>query len=510
MRLIATMIVMLAAVGCRGEEPLGPNQEAADTTQIVVDNGVSYQTVAGFGGTTLLLTSRGVDNLGPYRNAAIQRTVADVGISLGSLQVGVVEAPATATDRVLQRGNDNADPMVANPAGFNFADLDFLRDKFLVPAAAYGYSDLTLGPLLDYRVPLSWLKDVRPIDYSRYLDEAAENVLAVVRYWRTTNGVTPSLIQLFNEPTTGNTEIGSTSLQEIVDLVKRIGARLQAEGFGQVKFLVPNEETIPRSIQVAQALLNDPAARPYVGVIGFHAYPVGSVYSSVRRVLETSGQGAPDNSTRQELEQLRALGQQFGVPVWFTEVTEGVGITDFPFDAIENVIARAIHIHDTFRYAGASAFFGMNTIWDSRSHAEHFAGRGIPFLTEQSGMVLVDVDEGRILTTGMAYAVGHYARWIRRGAIRIEATSDRARVIVSAFRDPPRGRLVVVTVNNEAVSQLLRIQVQGAAAQAPISGEVSYQTTRWEPFTGVAPTREGEIQYVAPARSVVTIAIPIE
>src|SRR5262249_10454360 len=154
-------------------------------------------------------------HLGSFRNAAIQRAFGDIGVSLGLLNIGVVETPANAADRFGQRANDNGDPFVVDPAGFNFTDSDLLRTKVLTPAAAYGFDDLTLGPFLNVRYTLDWLQPIRGADYSRYLDEAAENVLAVLQHWRDAYGLTPQLIQLFNEPTSGNTELASGSTQEV-------------------------------------------------------------------------------------------------------------------------------------------------------------------------------------------------------------------------------------------------------------------------------------------------------
>ena len=76
-------------------------------------------------------------------------------------------------------------------------------------------------------------------------------------------------------------------------------------------------------------------------------------------------------------------------------------------------------------YADASAYYAMNAIWDLASHRDHFKGRGgdqpDALFTEQDTVVLVDNDKQAVHITGMGYAIGHYARWIRRGAVRIEA-----------------------------------------------------------------------------------------
>lgn len=515
-----TGLVLMAALACGGSDigappsppppppPPPPPLSAADTTGIAIDNATSYQTVDGFGGTMLPLVFPNGDHLGSYRAAAIRAAFDSIGISLGMLYVGIVETPANATDLWTQRGNDNADPLTFNPAGFNFTGSDILRERVLSPASAYGYTGLELGPLVSLRGALDWLQPIRGIDYPRYLDEVAEHVLAIMQHWRDVYGLTPRLIHLFNEPTSGNIELATSSVQEVVDIVKRVGDRLRSAGFASVKFVVPNEETIGRSLEVARAILVDPAARPYVGVIGFHAYPYGSVYSSPRRILETSGRGTPDAEGRGQLEQLKELSQKYGLPVWMTEISEGPGNADYPFDAIENVLARAIHIHDNFEYAGAAGYFGMHTFWDSQTHSEHF-GRNVPFLSDANSIIQVNVSTGRIYVSGMAFAIAHYARWVKPGTVRIAASSAKPRVLVTAFRDQANGRIIVVAVNNEAAEQLLRITLNGASARAAVTGAVSSGTLRLETVPPFSPTATGEVKFVAPARSVVTLAIPI-
>jgi O-glycosyl hydrolase len=512
--LLGVILATFLFASCRAADAVVQQQQpppppvSDSTVTVSVDNSVAYQVVDGFGGNTLSLTYPNGDHLGVYRPAAIRAAFGSVGITHGLLNIGVVEAPANATDPYGQRANDNADPLVINPAGFNFTGSDNLRQGILAPASAFGYATAELGPLINVTNTLDWLKPIRDVDYRRYLDEVAEHVLAIMQQWRDAYGVTPRLLHLFNEPTSGNTELQSSSVQEVVDIVKNVGARLRGAGFADVKFIVPNEETISRSIEVASAILADPAARPYVGVIGFHPYPYGSVYSSPKRILETSGAGAPDATTRAQLAQLKALGLQYGVPIWMTEVTEGPGNNDFSFDAIENVLARAIHIHDNFEFGGASAFFGMNTLWDSQTHAEHFASRGIPFLSEQSGMVLVDVGSGEIRITGMGYAVGHYARWLKPLAVRIGATSTNARMLVTVFRDVASKRIIVVVVNTQASSQPFRIVLAGASVSGDVSGESSYAAVRWQVIPAFRATGNGNVEFTAPARSVVSLALP--
>jgi O-glycosyl hydrolase len=504
--LLPSLALALLLAACGSADIAGPR--ATDTT-ITVHAASRGQVIDGFGGTTLTLVYGGDDYLGGLRPAALEAAYGQVRLSRGLMNLGPVEAPADALGHWVQRRNDNLDPFSIDPAGFNFTGSARLRDRILVPAAVHGFTGLELGALLNLRGALDWLRPIRTADYNRYLDEAAEHVLAVMQHWQGAWGTTPPLLYLFNEPTSGNVELVTNSTQEVVDLVKRVGQRLRAGGFPETRFIVPNEESMARSLAVAQALLMDPEAREFVGAIGFHQYPYGSAYASPRRILASSGAGIPDPAALAELEQLRALGARYGVPLWMTEVSEGPGNSDFPFDAMESVLARTIHIHDLFRHGGVSAYFGMLTLWDSRSHAEHFPGGRVPFLTEQSGVVLVDLEANRVRITGMGYAIGHFARWLGPGARWVESSSSDPRVLVSAFDDTGRNRLVLVVANAAATSRLLRINLDGAVAAGAIIGERSSGSARWQVVEGTAPRVDGTLDISLSARSVISLAIPL-
>jgi hypothetical protein len=65
-------------------------------------------------------------------------------------------------------------------------------------------------------------------------------------------------------------------------------------------------------------------------------------------------------------------------------------------------------------------------------------------------------------------------------------------------------------VNNETTPQNLRIKLVGATASGMVTGEASYESVRWQAIPDFATTAPDEVQYLAPARSVVTLAIPVQ
>lgn len=506
---LLSAFLAFGTLACAGADPADPHAGPRSPSEIIltIDRSKPLGIVDGFGATTRSLVYGSEDYLGAVRQRAIEAVFDSVGLSLGFMPPGLLEAPRHLSDPWSQRGNDNGDPRRMEPNGFNFLASDQMVQKILQPARGVGFAGLTLGPLLDLRSRQAWLRDIRAADYDLYLEEAAENVEAVVRHWTEAYGERPERVYLFNEPTSGNMELGTTSIQEVVDLVRVVGERLEGAGFGDIGFIVPNEETMARSKLVAEAILADSRARRHVAAIGYHPYPYGSAYSSPKRILDESGRGNPNAQATMEMQALRELGERYGVPVWMTEVSEGPGRADFPPGSIENVLARAIHIHDTFRYAGASAFFGMMALWDSRSHDEHFPGGNVPFLTEQSTAVLVDTDSEEVTITAMGRAIGHYARWIGPGARRLDvAAPEEPGLLVTAFETDDDGGLVLVVVNAGDAPRRLRFQLAGGTRAGSVRGEISHSGAMWAPLTPFPADPEGAVLYEAPGRSVTTLA----
>lgn len=469
---------------------------AADVT-VTIDNDRPHQTMQGFGATTLSLVFNATDNVPPaLRTQAIDALYHQVKLTMGNLEVEPFESPASD---VYAPANDDADP--ATFGAFNWIQSDNMMQKVVTPGAAFGFDQYWLGPVISTGFAMSWAPALRSANYQRYLDELAEHVAAVAIHWRDSYGVTPAYMQLFNEPLSGNGELVGGSVAEIVDIIKRCGARLRAEGFATMKFVVTAEETEAISLRDAQAILADPDARAYVGAIAYHPYPYGSTYASVPNILATSGSGVPDAAKVTVRNQLRDLGAQYGIPTMMVEVSHA----EVPFDSFDGVRGRAIQIHDELVYADAAAFFGMNAMWDSTTHAQHYEGRPDPgFYSETDTVVLIDNAMNKVVISPMGRAIGHYARWIERGAVRVEASTDDPLVQVTAFRED--GRLVLVAINNANAPRTLAVSARNAPMLAGmLSGERSTSSTDvWTPFSGTTTSAGWTVEL--PAHSVTSMA----
>jgi O-glycosyl hydrolase len=222
----------------------------------------------------------------------------------------------------------------------------------------------------------------------------------------------------------------------------------------------------------------------------------------MENILAGPGMGRPDANAVADRRALRDLGRQYNVPVWMTEVSHG-GLDPRSMDALR---ARAIEIHDELAYADASAFFAMHAIWDSKSNTEHF-GAARSLLKEEDTVVLIDIGTSSVLITGTGYAIGHYARWVQRGALRVESVSDDSLVMVSAFTDKKRGKASFVIINNADTAKTVRVHVSGLAFTGPLEGEQSEGDVRWKAL-GAVPTTEAtgdEFAVTVPAKSVTSL-----
>lgn len=463
---------------------LNSSQSDKDVS-IVVDGKIRYQTIEGFGATTLALGYGGadaagydgMDNLTPdLRMRAIEALYGQVKLTMGNL------------DFHLTHANENK---------FDFRDVSLMWEKVVKLGNKYGFDNYSLSPKIDFRY-MPWLADLRSSDYEAYLEACAAHVVAVSLEWKRLTGSVPPTLFLFNEPLSGNGELKGGNEQEIVDITKRCGMRLRQAGL-EAKFVLPNEETEEKTLSTAKFVLADAQARQYVAAIGYHPYPYGSAYAFIPNILATSGSGNPVHSRIAIRQKLRDLGRKYNIPVWMTEVSHG-GV---PLESMDALRGRAIHIHDELLYAEASAYFGMNAMWDSKTHQEHTKGTR-PLDSETDTVVLVDNKASKISITGLGYAIGHYARWVERGAQRIEAAGNDPLVLVTAFADDKSRRVTLVVINNTDASRRVNFAMSNLPNLKKLNVEQSSGMERWQKLSSVAVVSNKAI-LMLPSQSVTTL-----
>ena len=127
--------------------------------------------------------------------------------------------------------------------------------------------------------------------------------------------------------------------------------------------------------------------------------------------------------------------------------------------------------------------------------------------------MIVDQNDNYLLLgsiSGTGYAIGHYARWVKRGAVRIESETSDPLVLASAFRDDTQKKIIVVLINNhrEQVSISLSNASPGVFGRT-IGGEQSCADGYWLPLPPTDTRDDGSVGIVVPARSVTSLSIAL-
>jgi O-glycosyl hydrolase len=483
----------------QAEEPSVTQSPAADAlaVRVQIDLNREHQRIEGFGATVRSAVHDGRDVLGPeLRARALEALHSEVRLSVGNLDVALLESPGTYAER----RNDNDDPKSINWSGFQTAGADAMKRFVLDQPEAAAFRGYFLAQRINTRWASPWLAELRSRNYGRYIDEAVEQIVAGQTYWRDKHGVAPRFHQLFNEPLTGNRELAGGDRVDLADIVKKAGQRLRQLGFADVRFVVANESDVLNAFRSAEAILSDRGARQFVGAIGYHPYGNDGIWSA--RLLDVASRGEPDPKAIESRTRLRELGARYGVQLWMCETSSNGAGLNFPMFR-----ARAIHIRHELVYANASVYQGMNSIWDLESHLEHF--RKADGFTSDGNIVQVDQQKKTVKIGSIGYAMGHYARWLTPGAaVRIESSTSDPLVMAAAFRDHGGKRLVTVLMNNANAPRTVALDAGDARVSGPMTGEQSTENAYWSPLGPVPLTGEPP-RVVLPPLSVTTVAIPL-
>jgi hypothetical protein len=422
-------------------------------------------------------------------------------------------------------------------------------------AKQLGFTDYYLAvgfPNLKYENP--WLAAIRDSgNLTDYRNKVARQVLAYVVWYQNMYGETPALLQfgdeawsglqtLFTQASTDTYPLGPypyVGMQEMLDLIYTSGARLQANVGSLLtlmppQFIVGREETVTHSYEMASAALTGAptgqapgAAAPFVGAIAYGEYPYDSEFSGLVHLLAdavgTNGVGTPGAPSNVEIAvraQLRDLANAYNLPVILGEVSHGTGATygsSLDGDSIDALRGRAIDIHYNLIYANISAFILQGVYYDTVLEQGH-TGQFLSLAQLRSWMgpdfaVLGDPNAnggaGQFDITTGGYAVGHYARWVKKGDVRVDATSSDPLVMVTAFTSAARGTLSLVLINNATQPRTVTVSLSGNQFNGNLSGEQSTSGSYWAPLPSIGPSDANDLTITLPALSVTSLSGPI-
>jgi O-glycosyl hydrolase len=347
---------------------------------ITIDPTKRFQTMQGFGASMRLFDDpRTTNTLDPAtrRGTAVPSAITQGTIlstlytDLGLTRVRFLPSEAAG----IEPANDNADPLVTDPAKFDFSwtkgdgQLDLMPGLVLRGVDTWFASPLSLE---------TWMSSSNPAEY-------AEWAMAMLRHWKD-RGYEMPYFALENEP--GSAAGGALSATYLRDAIKLLGARMKAEGM-KTKLVVPDDASPQEAYARLQVILADADARQYVGAIAYHLYARG-------------GEA-----------QIKQIGEQYGIPIWMTDYS-------LPDD---DSFAWALALHDLIADDGVSA---IDYKWA-------FLGEHAP-----SQLVRLKTSNGSYVSftpTTQYFIMGQYSRYVRPGAVRVSASSDDPNVKVTAYVD---------------------------------------------------------------------------
>ncbi|HEX6941784.1 MAG TPA: Ig-like domain-containing protein [Gemmatimonadaceae bacterium] len=425
---------------------------------LMVYPNLQYQTMIGWQGTVFIgQTECNRTAFQNYHAQVIQRLVNELGINSVRMEVrSGHENPVDHFSRFVTSNvtsdwfpyryesiNDNSDPRVANPAGFQFAELSYDADSVVQPLRAAlqqrGERLYVTLTYVDFKA-YPWEQSSNPEEY-------AELILAAFKHLQARNGWVPDAVEVILEP--DNTT--NWTPEVIARALVAAGDRLKAAGF-RPAFIAPGTTSMSAAPEFFDRMMSVPRVLEYLTDISYHRY----------RGVSASALAA-----------IAARAKQYGIR---TAMLEHIG-------------ADYHTLHEDIRD-------GQNSTWQQYVLAGCFPGDngGKYYVIDTSN------PQAPVVTMGQrARFFRQYFLYVREGAVRIGATSTDARFDPLAFRNA-NGKLVVVS----KVSSTASILVGGLA---PGTYGITYAagTESVVPLPDAVVSQSGTLQLQMPTAGVITV-----
>jgi O-glycosyl hydrolase len=236
-----------------------------------------------------------------------------------------------------------------------------------------------------------------------HYDEFAEYLVMYVKTLKQKTGVDLYGISIQNEPYFANPfESNVVMPEEYADILKVVGSRFKAEGL-PTKFFGPEhmaEWSWGWQQKYVNETLGDPEVKPFLDIYAVHGY--------------VDGVAADYGSAEGWTSLYNNITVAHGKPLWMTE-TSDYDITGFP---LAMSMSKSLYLALKFGKISAWVYWAMH---DS---------------------VIKDNS-----LTPLGYAFKNYYRYVRPGAIVIDAISSDSDVLVLGFKHPVTNDVSIVLIN---------------------------------------------------------------
>jgi O-glycosyl hydrolase len=252
---------------------------------------------------------------------------------------------------------------------------------------------------------------------------------------------------------------------DFATIVKLTGEQLEKEGLGEIKMFGPETMTghnwsIANPLYI-QKVMADPQVAKQFDVFATHGY--------------TNGFDA--DNTQKSSSEFWNLIKDYNRPYWMTE--GGTGGHNWP----EPLNDLGAMLHNSLVHGQASAFVPWQIAEEKPS--EHA-------LMTLEGM------------TPKTHVARHYFKFIRPGAVRVDATPSDAAVKASAYIHPANRDLTIVLTNPTTQPQEAMLELK---ATPDVQTLHAYRTSATEMMQRLdnTPVRNGQVSIIVPPQSIVTL-----
>ncbi|MBS1788248.1 MAG: hypothetical protein JST85_11020 [Acidobacteria bacterium] len=381
-------------------------------TTITIDPSVSYQTMLGWeavsqaGQIDEIDTITNRSNINPgfakYQNQLFDLAVDDLGLNRVRLELrSGAENPIDNFTRYIngqitftawknswyQIVNDNNDPQIINPSGFQFSELDYSIDTLVIPIRQ---RLLARGEKL--YLNLCYVDfGASSFEHKNAPEEYAEFILTTFLHMRDKYGFTPDAMEMILEPDT-NADWNAT---QIGNCLVAAGNRLRANGFNP-DFVAPSCTSMFNALTYFDQLVQIPGVTKFISEISYHRYG-----------------GATDTA----LQGFASRGAQYKIDTAHLEL----------------IGANQNDLHSDLTIAN-------NSSWEQFALAfpTDIDDGGVYYLINQSNL-----NNPTLTLNSRAKFLRQYFKFIRSGALRIKATSTSGTFTPAAFINTD-GKFVVV------------------------------------------------------------------
>lgn len=392
----------------------GVGKKPAAAGVIVLNPAATFQTMLGWEATAQA-GQWGLPDFDLYRDEVLDRAVNELGINRIRMEVrsgaehpqdnfaegvsGKIER-ATWKKQLYVIVNDNEDPAVANRKGFHWSELDHQVDHLVEPLRrrlrANGEDLYVLLTYVDF--------GSSAFEHHTEPEEFAEFMMLAFEHMQKRNGWVPDAIEMVLEPDLAESWDATSLARAMV----AAGDRLKAAGF-EPDFIGPSTTHMSAAIEWFDEMVRVPRALTYLKEFAYHRY---------RGV------------TREAAVAIGERGKRHGLRTSMLEHI-GSGHQDLHEDLkLANVSAWAQYTlaWEEELFDNGTTYFRLR--FDEPNPPEVIAGRRTPFLRQ-------------------------YFRFIRKGAVRIEASGGGPGVDPLAFVHPD-GRFVLVAKTDRAAEFFVR------------------------------------------------------